>query len=294
MFSPSIELTKDGALLRVAGGTDPYELDSFGDLLHIWHWRLEAIDAEFTLGDLVGLLRRIRGIGLLSFMIDAPLDELFASSAGEGGGEELPPLRFLEVYNAPCPTRYEPDPDHPDEPIHVIGDEGESHELPDSLQALFGSTGDDLMVGVTSPDPVTGRMRVCRITGPEVHGVWGGPFQVIRGLRGWGPPPARLADDGDDDVPHEIGYGLFFAVIPELAHLPLRYNPSLTLASGEAYGDGLVEHEIAITVGELIYSVLWWLTFNGTPEERVAMRSAVRASFGDFDMLEQGGFVPWI
>lgn len=292
MFSPSVELTKDGALLHAAGGTEPYELDDFGALLHLWHWRLEAIDAEFTLGDLVGLLRRIDGFDLLSCLVGAPLEDLFASRAGEGGGEELPPLRFLEVYNAACPTRYDPDPDQPDEPIRVIDDTGEPQDLPDTLQALFGSAGDDLMVGVSSPDPVTGSMSVCRITGPEVNGRWGGPHQIVRGLRGWGVPPARLAED--DDVPPEIGYGLFFAVIPELAHLPLRYNPALALPTAEGYGDGFTDHEIAITVGDFIYTVFWWLTFNGTPEERVAMRTAVRATFGDFHMLEQGGFVPWI
>lgn len=289
MFSPSVELTKDGVYLHLGGTVEPYEVAGLGDLLHLWYWPLEAIDPEFTLGDLAQLLRRLDDVDALSGLLNSPVGEVLEYAGGEGLAAECP-MRFLEVCNVASPTRYQPDPEKPDVPCQIIGEDGPI-EFEDVQVVALDVEGRGTLIGVSDPDSLTGKVAVTRMIAAERHGVWGGPYHITRTVRGWGPlnpAPAGAAPDVDRE---EGAYSLFFAVLPEVAHLPLRYNPELVFGSGA--GGEPVTQQVTITVGEFLYAVFYELGFNGPPENRVAMRSAVREQLGEFFMGEGPEIPGW-
>jgi hypothetical protein len=288
MFSPSVELTKDGVFLHLGGTVEPYEVAGLGDLLHLWYWPLEAIDPEFTLGDLARLLGRLDNVDALSGLLNSPVGEVLEYPGGEGLAAECP-MRFLEVCNVATPTRYHPDPEKPDTPCRIIAEDGSVEVEGVQVVALDGEGGGTL-IGVSDPDALTGKVTVSRMIAAECHGSWGGPYHVTRTFRGWGPlnpAPAGAAPDAERE---EGAYSLFFAVLPEVAHLPLRYNPELVFGSG--VGGEPVTQQVTITVGEFLYAVFYELGFNGPPENRVAMRSAVCEQFGEF-FRGEGPAIPW-
>lgn len=287
MFSPSVELTKDGVYLHLGGTVEPYEVAGLGDLLHLWYWPLEAIDPEFTLGDLARLLGSLRNVDALSSLLNSPVGEVLGYAGGEGLAAECP-MRFLEVCNVASPTRYHPDPEKPDVPFRIIGEDDavEAGDVP----ALALDEGRGTLISISDPDSLTGKVAVSRMIAAERHGVWGGPYHITRTFHGWGPlNPAPAGADPDADR-EEGAYNLFFAVLPEVAHLPLRYNPELVFGPG-AGGDA-VTYQVTITVGELLYAVFHELGFNGPPENRVAMREAVREQLGEFHRGE-GPVIQW-
>lgn len=288
MFNPTVELTKDGVYLHLGGTVAPYEVAGLGDLLHLWHWPLEAIDPEFTLGDLAQLLGRLDNVDALSVLLHSPVGEVLEYAGGEGLAAECP-MRFLEVCNVANPTRYHPDPDKPDVPFQIIGEDG-SAEAEDVQGVALDAEGRGTLISVSDPDSLTGKVAVSRMIAAERHGVWGGPCHITRTFQGWGPldpAPAGAAPDADRE---EGAYSLFFTVLPEVAHLPLRYNPELVFGPG--VGGDAVTHQVTITVGEFLYAVFHELGFNGPPENRVAMRAAVREQLGEFHRGE-GPVIQW-
>lgn len=292
MFSPSVVLAKEGVSVNLGGGVERYQVDNLGDVLHLWHWRLEAIDPEFTLGDLACLLRSLDAVDGISCMLNVPVQEILEYATVEHRAAGCP-LRYLEVYNVASPTRYEPDPQHPDTPIRVIGEDGGRLVDEKEVHAAFGTGYRGTLIGVTDPDEHTGDVSLVRVIAPERNGSWGPPYHVMRMFRGWGvrqTAPRRRARRGAE--PGEAAYSLFFAVLPEIAHLPLRYNPELSFRAGAGGGEA-VKQQVAITVGEFLYAIFWGLGFNGPPESRVAMRAAVRERFGEFTVGEDGLAVPW-
>lgn len=292
MFSPSVLLAKEGVAINVGRGAEPYRVATLGDLLHLWHWRLEAIDPEFTLGDLACLLRSLGAPHGLSCLLNAPVQEILEYASGALPVAECP-MRHLEVHNVAGPTRYQPDPRNPDVPIRIIGDDGSTLIDEEEIHAAYGTGYRGTLIAVSDPDLATGEVAMGRVIAPERNGWWGGPYHIFRMFRGWGvheAAPGPGATEGAE--PEEGAYSLFFSVLPEIAHLPLRYNPELTFSAGDREGEPL-RQQVAITLGEFLYAIFWGLGFNGDPESRLAMRAAVRARYGEFTVDEDGVAIPW-
>ena len=79
------------------------------ELLRFWHYDLEAIDEDVTLGDLLSLLREVEGVGDLSAMLSCAVEEFLdeaALPAVEGRTEDI---EFLEVYNTAWLDGYDPE-----------------------------------------------------------------------------------------------------------------------------------------------------------------------------------------
>jgi hypothetical protein len=279
MFSVSVELTKDGVYRHLGGKAKAYEVAGLRDVLYLWYCPLEGIDPEFTLGDLAQLLGGLHDVDALSALLNSPLGAVLEYAGGEGPEAECP-MRFVEVCNVASPTRYHPDPAKPDGAFQVIG----------GATGAFGDGGRGTLISVSDPDPVTGKVAVSRMIAAERHGSWGGPYHLTRTFRGWGPRNPAPASASPHLEPGEGAYSLFFAVLPEIAHLPLRYNPELVFGSGA--GGERVTQQVTITVGEFLHAVFYELGCNGPPENRVAMRAAVREQLGEFSVGE-GVAIPW-
>jgi hypothetical protein len=98
----TVRLTRAGIRHETGEGDAPEVwLDrptTVSELLRFWHYGLEAIDAEYTLGDLLDLLRGVSGVGRLGGMFFCDVEEFLAEAV-------LPPpddhddLFHLEVYN---------------------------------------------------------------------------------------------------------------------------------------------------------------------------------------------------
>jgi hypothetical protein len=85
---------------------------TLADLLRFWHYQLDAIDSDVTLGDLLALLRRVRGVGRLSAMVSCDLPEFLAEAelpAASPAGD----LDYLEVYNTAELEGFDGDRFHP-------------------------------------------------------------------------------------------------------------------------------------------------------------------------------------
>ncbi|HET7460263.1 MAG TPA: hypothetical protein VFJ82_03410 [Longimicrobium sp.] len=273
MYSPSVELTRHGVIIHTGGDPEPYEVSDVGDLLHLWHWRLEGVDPEFTLGDLARLVSSAGDLDVLSVLLNTPLHEVLEPAGAEGPNPDWP-LRYLEVCNVALPTRYHPDPHHPDVPFQMIADDGSviAHEA----QAVPCGGPLEILIAVSDPDELTGYVEISRVVAPERHGTWGGPYHVMRMLRGCG-----AAGPGNEPASEEGRYDLFFAAFGELAHLPLRYNADVAFEGRGEDGEDSTG-QVAITVGEFLHAVFWGLGFNGSPEQRIAMRDAVGQRHPDF------------
>jgi hypothetical protein len=288
MFSPSVELTRTGVVVHAGGDPEPYPVTGIGDLLQLWHWRLEGIEPAFTLGDLARLVRGVGNVDVLSCLLNSPLHEHLEYTGAEGPAAHWP-LRYLEVCNVAIPTCYRPDPDRPDVPLRLIADDGSV--VAREAQPLPGAGPPEVLLAVGDPDALTGNVEVSRMIGPERHGTWSGPYQVMRMLRGRGVASREGDRTGGEPTSDEGGYDLFFAVLPEIAHLPLRYNADLTL-DGAAPWEPEV-WQVAITVGEFLHAVFWGLGFNGSPEDRLAMRAAVRERYPGFSGHAAHPLLPW-
>lgn len=279
MYSPSVELTQHGVVVHTGGDPEPYDVSDVGDLLHLWHWRLEAIDSQFTLGDLARLVRGARDSDLLSVLLNTSLHDVLEPVGAEGPRPDWP-LRYLEVCNVALPTRYHPDPHHPDVPFQMIADDGSV--VAEEVGAVPCAGPVEILIGVSDPDELTGNVEISRVVAPERYGSWRGPYHVTRMLRGRGVSGAEGAPGPDGEAsPDEGRYDLFFAVLPEIAHLPLRYNADVVF-DGCGEGGEPVTRQVAITFGEFLHAVFWGLGFNGTSENRLAMRAAVGERHPDF------------
>jgi hypothetical protein len=166
--------------------------------------------------------------------------------------------------------------------VTVVRDGGELVEgvLPDVPVDFQGTA-----VGIAGPDDVTGEIEIYQVTAPVRHGSWSGPYHMRRKVRGLGMPRAAPpAGVGPEQLGRERVYDLFFVTLPDVAHLPLRYNPDVSF-TGER-GGGRVTWQAAITVGEFLYAVFRGLGFNGPPEHRKAMWLALHSGTGE---AGQGG-----
>lgn len=286
MYTPSVELTQHGIVVHTGGDPEPYQVSDAGDLLHLWHWRVEAIDPHFTLDDLARLVRGADGFEVLSVLLNTPLQEVLEHAGGEGPRPDWP-LRYLEVCNVALPTRYHPDPQRPDVAFQMIADDGTvvGHEV----QAVPCAGPLEILIGVSDPDEVTGSVEISRVVAPERHGSWREPYHVARMLRGRGEGPHG---SGRVSEMEEARYDLFFATLPEIAHLPLRYNADVAFDGGGEEGAGATR-QVAITFGELLHAVFWGLGFNGSPENRIAMRNAVGERHPEFAGSGGHPLLPW-
>jgi hypothetical protein len=272
-------------------------------LLGVWHCQLEAIDPDFTLGDLFSLLGRVEGIEGLSAMLSCDVAAFLAEAEAPPEREDDDGVRFVEVYNTAETTRYVEDPDNPDEPLRWVDeDEAEEHDaVVDALHDLIGEQKPFRIVDATGDDPITGKPRRRRIIPGAQNGTWVGPYRIDRGFHGWGrweePHPGFFAAHPEiDPETYEGGFALELSPVNELAHLPLRYNPAITFRAGRREENVLLEDRITITFGELVQAVFWELGFLGSPETRDANRAMLDERLGDLkEMLgeEDADQEPW-
>ncbi|SOD02537.1 hypothetical protein SAMN05216486_10416 [bacterium JGI 053] len=273
----SVWLTKDG--LRRARNSEPETFvptDVF-ELLGVWHSNLEEIDPDYTLGDLFSLLRGVDGIEKLDAMLACDVAAFLAEAETAPEKEGADGIRFVEVYNTADSTKYEEDPENPDEPLRFVDeDEAEEHDaVADALHELIGATKPLKLVDATGDDPITGQPRRRRIIPGTQNGTWVGPYRLDRAFHGWGrweePHPGFFAANPEiDPEAYEGGFGLELSPVNELAHLPLRYNPAITIRAGRHEETVVLEDRITITFGELVHAVFWELGFMGSPEGRDA------------------------
>lgn len=85
-----------------------------------------------------------------------------------------------------------------------------------------------------------------------------------------------------------INWSVSMTSVRELLHLPVRINSTVQICEDDVYamryGDSLqtgVNHQI--TLGTLIHSLLWELSWHGTPEQRDAQKDALLASKAEVD-----------
>lgn len=102
-MSFAIRLTKSGIRCEADGNKEPGVRScrpaTSSELLRFWHRDVGGIDLDYTLGDLMELLRAVGGIDQLADMFSCDIDEFLAEAA-------VPPaaraddLVHLEVYNS--------------------------------------------------------------------------------------------------------------------------------------------------------------------------------------------------
>ena len=282
MFN-SIELTKHGLRVEVDGRTGYLVPETGLDLLQLWHWIVGDIDPEYTLGDLLALLRSLRNAELLPALLgcDVPsfLDEGRLAPTPDDDGPD-----YLEVFNEPIPAGYEEDPRNPDEPERFLeGAAAEEHEA--MMRALFELIGEQA-APLSAPaeffdadDPFPGKPLTRRYVPGSRNGKWCGPFHIHRGFHGVGrwrePYPGFLAAHPEID-PRKCVNGFALGLVPvnELAHRPLRYNPEIIFGDERREGAAFRER-ITITFGELVHAIFGVLGLAGDPRTRDAFREAV-------------------
>jgi hypothetical protein len=79
------------------------------ELLRFWHHRLDAIDNDYTLGDLLALLRGVADTGCLSQLFSCDVAE-FLSEASQPCDSPAADIEFLRVYNTADLSGYEEGP----------------------------------------------------------------------------------------------------------------------------------------------------------------------------------------
>jgi len=299
----SVWLTKDGLRREREGEMETSVPADVFELLRVWHCTLEEIDPDYTLGDLCALLRGVDGIEGLSPMLACDMAAFLAEAEKAPEREDDDGLRYLEVYNTADRTRYEEDPDNPDEPLRFVDDEeAEEHDaVADAVAELTGGRRPLRIVDATGDDPITGKPRRQRIIPGSLNGAWVGPYHLARGFHGWGrweePFPGFFAANPEiDPETYEGGIAIEFSPVNELAHLPLRYNPSITFRGGRQEEEVLFQDGIGITFGELVHAVFWELGFMGSPEARDENRAVLDERMRDLkEMLaeEEEGDEPW-
>ncbi|HEX8244467.1 MAG TPA: hypothetical protein VF541_13255 [Longimicrobium sp.] len=280
----SVELTKDGLLARRYAEKEILVPEGVFDLLGVWHWTLHGIDPDYTLGDLLSLLRGVVGIEDLSGMLSCDLPAFLAEAEREPAERDGQDMRFLEVHNEASLTSYQEDPENPDEPMRLVDEDeaGEHDAALDALHALIGEKPPLKLVDATGDDPITGKPVRRRILPGTQNGRWVGPYHIHRGFQGWGrweePHPNFFTEHPEiDPDTFEGGFALELTPVNELVHYPLRYNPAIAFHDGGPQGgEVILRDEITITFGEFVYAVFWELGFMGSPELRDESRAMLR------------------
>jgi hypothetical protein len=292
----SVWLTKDGLRRQRDGERETFVPADAFELLGVWHSTVEEIDPDYTLGDLCSLLRSVDGVERLDAMLACDVAAFLAEAAAEPAREDDHGIRFVEVYNTAEATRYEEDPENPDEPARFVDDEeAEEHDaMAEALHGLIGQEKPLKIVDATGDDPITGKPRRRRIIPGTQNGRWVGPYHLDRGFHGWGrweePRPGFFAAHPEiDPAAYEGGFALELTPVNELAHLPLRYNPAVTFRAGRGEGTVVLEDRITITFGELVHAVFWELGFMGSPATRDENRAVLDERIADLkEMLGEG------
>lgn len=240
-----------------------------------WHHQLDGIDDDYTLSDLLGLLRSLDEVSvfILSAMCGLNLKLFLEEAAKPTAVERSKDIDFLEVSNHCELSNYERDPEREDEHLEWMSDEeAEAEEVKD--KAIADITGDKpprAIVDVTSDDPITGRPIAKRLRIGEQHGKWLGPYFLMREFHGWGtwgePYPGAIEKEGWDPN-FKGGVSLSFTPVNELLDFPLRYNDRFEMRDDLYKGNVLVSDGINITFGEFVHSVLWEIGFYGDPDSR--------------------------
>ncbi|HEX6749660.1 MAG TPA: hypothetical protein VF092_20380 [Longimicrobium sp.] len=275
-MSVSIELTKDGIVARHDAGQDLVVPTGVFELLCFWHCLLDAIDPDYTMGDLFSLLRGVEGIENLSGMLSCDLPAFLAEAEREPEDEDDDGMRHLEVHNEAWLTEYEADPENPDEPLRFVDEDeaGEHDAAVDALHALIGETPPPKIVDATGDDPITGQPVCRRILPGRRNGRWVGPYHVYRGFQGWGrwtePHPGYFAAHPEvDPETFEGGIAIELTPVNELAHYPLRYDPGIAFRDGGPLGgNAILEDGLTITFGEFVHAIFAELGCMGSPEQR--------------------------
>lgn len=245
------------------------------EFFKFWHHQLDKIDDDYTLGNLVGLLRPLDEVTILILSSMCGLDlKLFLEEAAKPiAVERSKDIDFLEVSNRCELSTYQKDPTKPDTPIDWLSDE-EAEEEEEKDEAIAEITGGKPPMAIfdgTGDDPITGKPKSTRLRLGEMHGKWVGPYYLLRDFHGWGhwsePYPGAIELDGFDPN-FKGGISLSFTPINELLEYPLRYNNRLEMRDDLYKGNVLVSDGINITFGEFVHAVLWEIGFYGDPESR--------------------------
>ncbi|HEX8904182.1 MAG TPA: hypothetical protein VF771_05030 [Longimicrobiaceae bacterium] len=281
-----VHLTKDGLRTGDAEGEECLVPRTLSELLRAWHYVLNHIDQDFTLGDLLALLRGVQGVEQLSGMLHCDVASFLAEAEHEPTSAEDQEILFLEVCNEAELTSYDEDPNQPDEPERILEpEEVEDHDaMMDALQELIGERVRVKVMKDSGNDPLTGSPVRRRIVPASMNGRWSGPYHVHRAFRAWRrwSPPPELFAPRPEGVPEalECGVGVELMPVNELVHTPLRYNPAITLCDGS--GAVLVQDGITITFGELVHAVFASIGILGTPDDRDAHREFLEERIADF------------
>jgi len=269
-----VELAKDGIAGRHYLETELVVPRDVFDLLRFWHCNLASIDPDYTLGDLLSLLRGVEGIENLSRMFCCDLPAFLAEAEREPETRDDGGVRYLEVFNDVSLAKYEEDPSNPDEPMRYVDEAGEHDPAMDAVHELIGETPPLKIVDATGDDPITGGPVFRRILPGTQNGRWVGPYHIHRGFHGWGhweePYPGYFAAHPEiDPETFEGGIAIELSPVNELVHFPLRYNPGIVFRDGAPGGGNVIlQDEVTITFGEFVHAVLWELGFMGSPELR--------------------------
>lgn len=280
----SARLTKRGFTRREGGETEVIAPDGIFRLLRLWHWMLDGIDEDVTLGDLVTLLDDVEGIEHLSPMVSTDVRAILDEAKKQPTRDPNDRIEHVEVYNSAELTRYVPDPTRPDEPIEWL-DEKEEEEY-DRVEAAIADVTREArplkIYDATGDDPITGEPKARRMRLGEQFGSWAGPYHISRQFHGWGrwdePYEGYFAQNPTiDPGTYRGGWSVSLTPVQDLVHYPLRYNPELILRDDLYDGDILVQDGLTITIGEFIHAILWELGFYGSPDDRDEIAEELRA-----------------
>lgn len=245
------------------------------EFFKFWHRQLDAIDDDYTLGDLVALLEAQDEVTvfLLSSMCGLSLKAFLEEAQKPVDKERDSDIEFLEVTNVCELSTYKRDPDKEDGGLEWLSEEEAQEEERKDL-AIADITGDKppmAIIDATGDDPITGAPTSKRLRIGEMHGKWIGPYFFYRAFHGWGhwgePYPGAIEKEGWDPN-HKGGISVSFTPINELLEYSLRYNNSFEMRDNLYKGKVLVSDGINISFGEFVHAVLWEIGFYGDPEER--------------------------
>lgn len=291
----SARLTKNGFVRCDKGASDPIRTDDVFSLLRIWHWTLEGIDEDVTLGDLFALLDPVEGIENLSPMLSTDVRALLDEAKKPSTRDPEDRIEYVEVCNRTELSTYVPDPERPDEEPFQWLDEEEEEDLDQVEEAIADLTGEPKpfrIYDATGDDPITGEPESKRLKLGEMYGTWGGPYTLWRDFHGWGrweePYEGYFEKHPEIDPKNYYGgYGLSLSPVQDLMHYPLRYNAEFELRDDLYGGNVLVKDTLVITVGEFIHAIFWDLGFYGTPEDREQVAEELDQRIGQLRAQEE-------
>ncbi len=259
-------------------GAVPIRPDSASTLLRYWHTTLGDIDADYTFGDLVSLLRGVHDIDVLSPLLECDVLAFLAEADSPPPEQDHAPLEFVQVHNIADLQRYEPDPLQPDKNLNWMDDdEAEEHDqISAGLAALTGEPQPLKIIDATADDPITSQPLLRRLRTPVIHGRWTPPYRLHRDFSGYGkwpePYDGYFTAHPDIDPQHYAGaLALDFTPVSQLLHLTLKYDPAVVFRTQQPDADAVVfDTQITITFGEFLHAIFWELGFFGSPAERDA------------------------